>query len=211
LARYRGPVCRLCRREGTKLFLKGERCYTEKCAVEKRNFVPGQHGRDRRKGKVSNFGQQLREKQKLRRVYGLLEVQLRNLYERASKGKGVTGELMLASLERRLDSIVYRLGLGSSRAQARQIVRHGHITVNGRKVNIPSYQTKGGDTIAVHPSSRTHPTILANLETGASRSMVSWLEFDRETMTGKLAAEPKREELVQIQLNEQLVVELYSK
>lgn len=212
MARYRGPVCRLCRREGTKLFLKGERCYTEKCAIEKRNFVPGQHGRERqRRNKVSNFGLQLREKQKLRRVYGLLEIQLRNLYERSSKAKGVTGEVMLTSLERRLDSIVYRLGLGSSRAQARQIVRHGHITVNGRKVNIPSYQVKSGDTIAVHESSRKHPVILSNLEVTASRSMVSWLEFDREAMTGKLAAEPKREELVQIELNEQLVVELYSK
>lgn len=212
MARYRGPVCRLCRREGTKLFLKGERCYTEKCAIEKRNFVPGQHGRERqRRSKISNFGMQLREKQKLRRVYGLLEVQLRNLYEKSSKAKGVTGQVMLSTLERRLDSIIYRMGIGSSRPQSRQIVRHGHITVNGRKVNIPSYIVKPGDTIAVHDSSKKHPMIVSNLEAAASRPLLSWLDFDRDAMTGKLIAEPKRDELVQIELNEQLVVELYSK
>jgi small subunit ribosomal protein S4 len=210
LARYRGPVCRLCRREGTKLFLKGERCYTEKCAIEKRNFVPGQHGRERR-GKVSNYGLQLREKQKLRRIYGLLEVQLRNLYEKASKAKGVTGSTMLSLMERRLDSVVYRLGIGSSRPQARQIVRHGHITVNGRRVNVPSYVVRPGDEVAVHEKSNKHPMILSNLEVNSSRPVASWLEFDREAMKGKVASEPKREELVQIQLNEQLVVELYSK
>ncbi len=212
MARYRGPVCRLCRREGTKLFLKGERCYTEKCAIEKRNFVPGQHGRERqRRSKVSNFGLQLREKQKLRRVYGLLEVQLRNLYEKSSKAKGVTGQVMLSTLERRLDSVIYRMGIGTSRPQSRQIVRHGHITVNGRKVNIPSYVVKPGDVVSVHESSRKHPMIVSNLEVTSSRPLLSWLEFDRDTMTGKLNAEPKREELVQIELNEQLVVELYSK
>jgi small subunit ribosomal protein S4 len=210
LARYRGPVCRLCRREGTKLFLKGERCYTEKCAIEKRNFVPGQHGRERR-GKVSNYGLQLREKQKLRRIYGLLEVQLRNLYEKSSKAKGVTGSIMLSFMERRLDSVVYRLGIGSSRPQARQIVRHGHITVNGRRVNVPSYVVRPGDEVAVHEKSNKHPMILSNLEVNSSRPLASWLEFDREAMKGKVASEPKREELVQIQLNEQLVVELYSK
>lgn len=210
MARYRGPVCRLCRREGTKLFLKGERCYTEKCAIEKRNFVPGQHGRERR-GKVSNYGLQLREKQKLRRIYGLLEVQLRNLYEKSSKAKGVTGSTMLSFMERRLDSVVYRLGIGSSRPQARQIVRHGHITVNGRRVNIPSYVVRPGDEVAVHEKSNKHPMILSNLEVNSSRPLASWLEFDREAMKGKVASEPKREELVQIQLNEQLVVELYSK
>lgn len=210
MARYRGPVCRLCRREGTKLFLKGERCYTEKCAIEKRNFVPGQHGRERR-GKVSNYGLQLREKQKLRRIYGLLEVQLRNLYEKSSKAKGVTGSTMLSLMERRLDSVVYRLGIGSSRPQARQIVRHGHITVNGRRVNVPSYVVRPGDEVAVHEKSNKHPMILSNLEVNSSRPLASWLEFDREAMKGKVASEPKREELVQIQLNEQLVVELYSK
>jgi small subunit ribosomal protein S4 len=160
---------------------------------------------------VSNFGLQLREKQKLRRVYGLLEVQLRNLYEKSSKAKGVTGQVMLSSLERRLDSIVYRVGIATSRPQARQIVRHGHITVNGRKVNIPSFVMKPGDVVAVHESSRKHPMIVSNLEVTASRPLLSWLEFDRDSMTGKLSTEPKREELVQIELNEQLVVELYSK
>lgn len=210
MARYRGPVCRLCRREATKLFLKGERCYTEKCAIEKRNFVPGQHGRERR-GKVSNYGLQLREKQKLRRIYGLLEVQLRNLYEKSSKAKGVTGSMMLSLMERRLDSVVYRLGIASSRPQARQIVRHGHIAVNGKRVNIPSFVVKPGDEVAVHEKSNKHPMILSNLEVTSSRPLMSWLEFDRDAMKGKLASEPKREELVQIQLNEQLVVELYSK
>ncbi|MDZ7638113.1 MAG: 30S ribosomal protein S4 [Bryobacterales bacterium] len=210
MARYRGPVCRLCRRESTKLFLKGERCYTEKCAIEKRNFVPGQHGRERR-GKVSNYGLQLREKQKMRRIYGLLEVQLRNLYEKSSKAKGVTGSMMLAFMERRLDSIIYRLGIASSRPQARQIVRHGHIAVNGKRVNIPSYVVKPGDEVAVHEKSTKHPMILSNLEVTSSRPLVSWLDFDRDALKGKVASEPKREELVQIQLNEQLVVELYSK
>lgn len=210
MARYRGPVCRLCRREGTKLFLKGERCYTEKCAIEKRNFVPGQHGRERR-GKVSNYGLQLREKQKLRRIYGLLEVQLRNLYEKSSKAKGVTGSMMLSLMERRLDSVIYRLGIASSRPQARQIVRHGHISVNGKRVNIPSYVVRPGDEVAVLEKSKKHPMILSNLEVTSSRPLMSWLEFDREAMKGKVASEPKREELVQIQLNEQLVVELYSK
>ncbi len=211
MARYRGPVCRLCRREGTKLFLKGERCYTEKCAIEKRNFVPGQHGRDKRRSKVSNYGLQLREKQKLRRIYGLLEVQLRNLYEKSSKAKGVTGNVMLSLMERRLDSVVYRLGIASSRPQSRQIVRHGHITVNAKRVNVPSYVVKPGDEIAVHEKSLKHPMILSNLEVTSSRPLASWLEFDREALKGKVSSEPKREELVQIQLNEQLVVELYSK
>lgn len=210
MARYRGPVCRLCRREGTKLFLKGERCYTEKCAIEKRNFVPGQHGRERR-GKVSNYGLQLREKQKLRRIYGLLEIQLRNLYEKANKAKGVTGHNMLSFMERRLDSIIYRLGIAASRPQARQIVRHGHIAVNGKRVNIPSYMVKPGDEVSVREKSAKHPSILANVEASASRPLVSWLDFDREALKGRVASEPKREELVQIQLNEQLVVELCSK
>lgn len=210
MARYRGPVCRLCRREGTKLFLKGERCYTEKCAIEKRNFVPGQHGRERR-GKVSNYGLQLREKQKLRRIYGLLEIQLRNIFEKSNRAKGVTGINMLSFMERRLDSVVYRLGIGASRAQARQIVRHSHIAVNGKRVNIPSYTVKPGDEVAVREGSLKHPTILSNLEVSASRPLVSWLDFDRDALKGKIAGDFKREELVQIQLNEQLVVELCSK
>ena len=210
MARYRGPVCRLCRREGTKLFLKGERCYTEKCAIEKRNFVPGQHGRERR-GKVSNYGLQLREKQKLRRIYGLLEVQLRNIFEKSNKAKGVTGINMLSFMERRLDSIIYRLGIASSRPQARQIVRHSHIAVNGKRVNIPSYTVKPGDEVSVREGSLKHPMILSNLEVSSSRPLVSWLDFDRDALKGKIAGDFKREELVQIQLNEQLVVELCSK
>lgn len=210
MARYRGPVCRLCRREGTKLFLKGERCYTEKCAIEKRNFVPGQHGRERR-GKVSNYGLQLREKQKLRRIYGLLEIQLRNIFEKSNKAKGVTGINMLSFMERRLDSIIYRLGIASSRPQARQIVRHSHIAVNGKRVNIPSYTVKPGDEVSVREGSLKHPMILSNLEVSASRPLVSWLDFDRDALKGRVAGDIKREELVQIQLNEQLVVELCSK
>lgn len=210
MARYRGPVCRLCRREGTKLFLKGERCYTEKCAIEKRNFVPGQHGRERR-GKVSNYGLQLREKQKLRRIYGLLEIQLRNIFEKSNKAKGVTGINMLSFMERRLDSIIYRLGIASSRPQARQIVRHSHIAVNGKRVNIPSYTVKPGDEVSVREGSLKHPMILSNLEVSASRPLVSWLDFDRDALKGRVAGDFKREELVQIQLNEQLVVELCSK
>ena len=146
MARYRGPVCRLCRREGMKLFLKGERCHSEKCAIEKRNFVPGQHGKDR-KSKLVGYGLQLREKQKTRRVYGLLETQFRNNFEKAALQKGITGENLLNGLERRLDSVIYRMGFGTSRAQSRQIVRHGHIEVNGRKVNIPSFQVKAGDLV----------------------------------------------------------------
>src|SRR6201998_4682366 len=159
MARYNGPVCRLCRREGMKLFLKGERCHTEKCAIEKRNFAPGQHGKDR-KPKLVGYGLQLREKQKARRYYGLLEGQFRNLFERAFRTKGVTGDNMLNSLERRLDNVIYRMGLGTSRSQARQLVRHGHIQVNGRKVNIPSALVKPEDIVEVRESSKQHPTIL---------------------------------------------------
>src|SRR3989449_6859964 len=159
LARYRGPVCRLGRREGMKLFLKGERCHSEKCAIENRNFVPGQHGKDR-KSKLVGYGLQLREKQKTRRVYGLLETQFRNNFEKAALQKGITGENLLNGLERRLDSVIYRMGFGTSRAQARQIVRHGHIQVNGRKVNIPSFQVKVGDEVAVREPSKNQPAIL---------------------------------------------------
>ena len=153
MARYRGPVCRLCRREGIKLFLKGERCYSDKCAIEKRNFAPGQHGKSKRPKKLIGYGLQLREKQKMRRIYGLLERQFRNTFEKAAQMKGVTGENLIGLLERRLDGVVYRMGLATSRAQARQIVRHGHIQVNGRKVNIPSYQVSVGDQISVKDNS----------------------------------------------------------
>ena len=160
MARYTGPVCRLCRREGMKLFLKGERCHTEKCAIEKRNFVPGQHGKDR-KAKIQGYGLQLREKQKARRYYQLLEGQFRNLFEKASAMKGITGDNMLNMLERRLDNTVYRMGFGTSRAQSRQVVRHGHVQVNGRKVNIPSFIVKVNDEVAIRESSKENPTVLA--------------------------------------------------
>ncbi len=210
MARYRGPVCRLCRREGMKLFLKGERCHSEKCAIEKRNFVPGQHGKDR-KSKLVGYGLQLREKQKTRRVYGLLETQFRNNFEKAALQKGITGENLLNGLERRLDSVIYRMGFGTSRAQSRQIVRHGHIEVNGRKVNIPSFQVKAGDLVKVRESSRNHPTILSARDATAHAPSPSWIEVDRENLSAKIIGLPKRDELVQIPINEQLIVELYSK
>jgi small subunit ribosomal protein S4 len=210
MARYIGPVCRLCRREGTKLFLKGERCHTEKCAIEKRNFVPGQHGKDR-KQKIVGYGLQLREKQKARRYYQLLEGQFRNLFEKASAMKGVTGENLLGMLEKRLDNTVYRMGFGTSRAQARQVVRHGHIDVNGHKVNIPSFQVKPGDVISVREKSKKNVTILSARDATAHAPSPNWLEVDRENLSARVSQQPKREELVQIQLNEQLIVELYSK
>ena len=158
MARYIGPVCRQCRREGMKLYLKGERCHSEKCAIEKRNFVPGQHGKDR-KAKIVGYGLQLREKQKVRRIYGVLETQFRNAYEKAAKAKGITGENLMSAMERRLDSVIYRMGFGVSRAQSRQIVRHGHIEVNGRKVDIPSFLVKLGDVVAVRDARRkTRPS-----------------------------------------------------
>lgn len=210
MARYIGPVCRQCRREGMKLFLKGERCYTEKCAIEKRNFLPGQHGKDR-KPKLSGYGQQLREKQKARRYYQLLENQFRNLYEKASTMKGIAGENMLSLLERRLDSVIYRTGFGTSRAQSRQLVRHGHVNVNGRRVDIPSFTVKPGDVISVREGSKNNPTILHARDATAHQPSPNWLDVDRENLTAKVLAAPKREDLVQIQLNEQLIVELYSK
>ncbi|MCC6391319.1 MAG: 30S ribosomal protein S4 [Bryobacterales bacterium] len=210
MARYTGPVCRMCRREGMKLFLKGERCFTEKCAIEKRNYQPGQHGRDR-KPKVVGYGIQLREKQRAKRYYGILERQFRTAFEKASQMKGITGENLLAAMEHRLDNVIYRLGLATSRAMARQVVRHGHIQVNGRKVNIPSYLTRQGDVIEVREKSKKNPGILASSDATASRPSPAWLEFDRDALRGRVVSTFKREELVQIQLNEQLIVELYSK
>ena len=210
MARYIGPVCRLCRREGTKLFLKGERCHSEKCAIEKRNFVPGQHGKDR-KSKLVGYGLQLREKQKARRIYGVLETQFRNAFETAALQKGITGETLLANLERRLDNVIYRMGFGTSRAQARQIVRHGHIEVNGRKVDIPSFLVKPGDQVSVRERSKNNPTILSARDATAHAPAPSWMEVDRDGLKGRIGSVPKRDELVQIQLNEQLIVELYSK
>jgi len=210
LARYIGPVCRQCRREGMKLYLKGERCHSEKCAIEKRNFVPGQHGKDRAK-KIVGYGLQLREKQKVRRIYGVLERQFRGAFEKAALAKGITGENLMSSLERRLDSVIYRMGFGTSRAQARQVVRHGHIDVNGRKCNIPSAQVKIGDIVSVRESSKNNPTILAARDATAHAPAPNWIEVDREALKGRVQSLPKREDLVQIQLNEQLIVELYSK
>ncbi|HEY1945434.1 MAG TPA: 30S ribosomal protein S4 [Bryobacteraceae bacterium] len=210
MARYSGPVCRLCRREGMKLFLKGERCHTEKCAIEKRNFAPGQHGKDK-KPKLVGYGLQLREKQKARRYYQILEGQFRNLYEKAVNQKGITGEYMLEMLERRLDNVLYRTGFATSRAQGRQVVRHGHVTVNGKKVNIPSFTVKIGDSVEIRESSRNNSSILAARDATAHTPSPAWLEVDRDALRARVLQQPKREELVQIQLNEQLIVELYSK
>jgi small subunit ribosomal protein S4 len=193
-----------------KLFFKGERCHSEKCAIEKRNFVPGAHGKDRR-SKLVGYGLQLREKQKVKRFYGLGETQFRNLFEKASQMKGITGDTLLSMLERRLDSVIYRMGLGTSHPQCRQVVRHGHIAVNGRKVNIPSYLVKQGDVIEVREGSRNNPSILAARDATAHAPVPNWLEVDREALKGRVIGLPKREELVQIQLNERLIVELYSK
>jgi small subunit ribosomal protein S4 len=193
-----------------KLFLKGERCHSEKCAIEKRNFIPGQHGKDRAK-KIVGYGLQLREKQKARRVYGVLERQFRGTFERAAAMKGITGENLISLLERRLDSVIYRMGFGTSRAQARQVVRHGHIDVNGRKCDIPSAVVKVGDIVSVREASKKNATILAARDATAHAPAPNWIDVDREALKGRVTALPARSELVQIQLNEQLIVELYSK
>src|SRR5437660_4207170 len=185
MARYIGPVCRLCRREGMKLFLKGERCYTEKCAIEKRNFAPGQHGKTR-KAKLAGYGLQLREKQKVKRIYGVLEVQFRRYFEAAERTRGITGETLLQLLERRLDNVVYRLGLGTSRAQARQLVRHGHIQVNGKKVDIPSYSAKAGDVVSVIGRTQKNPTVEHAIEEVKGRGIPGWLTFDATTITRRI-------------------------
>jgi small subunit ribosomal protein S4 len=193
-----------------KLFLKGERCHSEKCAIERRNFVPGQHGKDR-KAKIVGYGLQLREKQKVRRVYGVLERQFRSAFEKAVLQKGITGENLMSAMERRLDSVIYRMGFGTSRAQARQVVRHGHIDVNGRKCDIPSALVKVGDLVAVRESSKNNPTVLAARDATAHAPAPNWIDVDREGLKGRITALPQRSELVQIQMNEQLIVELYSK
>jgi small subunit ribosomal protein S4 len=193
-----------------KLYLKGERCHSEKCAIEKRNFIPGQHGKDRAK-KIVGYGLQLREKQKVRRVYGVLERQFRITFEKAALQKGITGENLMQNLERRLDSVIFRMGFGTSRAQARQVVSHGHIDVNGRKCNIPSAMVKVGDVISVREGSKANATILAARDATAHAPAPNWIDVDREGLKGRVQSLPKREDLVQIQLNEQLIVELYSK
>lgn len=209
MARYKGPVCRLCRREEAKLFLKGDRCYTEKCAFERRAYAPGQHGNARRR-KRSDYGEQLREKQKVRRIYGILEKQFRNYYARASKMKGVTGENLLQLLERRLDNVVYRLGLACNRSEARQLTLHRHVLVNGKRVNIPSFLVKPGDEIEIREKSRAIARITDALAGVDRRGVPQWLELDKTNFRGKVAAMPSREDL-SIQIREQLIVELYSK
>ena len=209
MARYIGPVCRLCRREGMKLFLKGERCYTEKCAIEKRNLPPGQHGK-LRKAKLVGYGLQLREKQKVKRIYGVLENQFRRYFEVADRTRGITGETLLQLLERRLDNVIYRLGLGTSRAQARQLIRHGHFLINGRKVDIPSYQLKAGDVITVRSTSAQAPAIVHAMEEVKGRGIPEWLTFDAGAMTGRVQSLPTREQ-INLPVQEQLIVELYSK
>ena len=193
-----------------KLYLKGERCHSEKCDIEKRNFIPGQHGQARAK-KIVGYGLQLREKQKVRRVYGVLERQFRITFEKAAMQKGITGENLMQNLERRLDSVIFRMGFGTSRAQARQVVSHGHIDVNGRKCNIPSAMVKVGDVISVRENSKNNATILAARDATAHAPAPNWIDVDREGLKGRVQSLPKREDLVQIQLNEQLIVELYSK
>jgi len=194
-----------------KLFLKGERCHSEKCAIEKRNFVPGQHGQSKKTKKLVGYGLQLREKQKTKRIYGLLETQFRNSFEKAAHAKGITGENLLGMMERRLDSVIYRMGLGTSRAQSRQIVRHGHIEVNGKKVDIPSFIVKPGQEVAVRETSKNNPTILGARDATAHAPSPSWMDVDRDNLKGRITGLPKRDELVQIPINEQLIVELYSK
>ena len=209
MARYTGAVCRQCRREGQKLFLKGDRCYTDKCAIDRRAYAPGQHGNARNK-KLSEYGLQLREKQKARRYYGVLESQFRKYYEMANAQKGVTGENLLSILECRLDNVVYRLGFAMSRPEARQLVRHGHFTINGKKVDIPSYLVKPGEVIALKESSRSVDKFKASLEANGSRKAPKWLEFDQNALSAKVVAAPARDD-IDLPIEEHLIVELYSK
>ena len=208
MARYTKSACRLCRRENLKLFLKGERCYTEKCAIDRRSYAPGQHGQSRKK--FSDYGAQLREKQKVKRLYGLLESQFRNTFKEADRQKGITGEVLLFLLERRLDNAVYRLGFANSRDEARQLVRHNHFSVNQSKVNIPSYLLKPGDVIEVREKSKKVVRIQEALEGVARRGIPQWLELDKDQMKGNVKSMPTREEIT-IPIQEKLIVELYSK
>ena len=209
MARYTGPVCRLCRRERMKLFLKGERCFKEKCAIERRGYPPGQHGQ--RRGRRSlNYGPQLREKQKVKRIYGILEQQFRKYFHEAERRKGITGVNLLVLLECRLDNVVYSLGFASSRAQARQFVRHGHVLVDGRKITIPSYQVKAGQALTVKEASRKNPFIRSSVETARGRGVPEWLELDAENVSGKVLRLPTRED-IKLPIQEQLIVELYSR
>jgi small subunit ribosomal protein S4 len=208
LARYNGAVCRLCRRENTKLFLKGERCYTDKCAVDRRQYAPGQHGQ--RRSKLTDYGDQLREKQRLKRIYGVLEKQFKNYFQKAAQQKGITGENLLLFLERRLDNVVYRLGFAASRNEARQLVRHGHFSINGRRATISSILVKPGDIIKLCEKSQSMGKIKDSLEVASRRGISRWLELDAAAFTGKLVSLPAREELT-MPIREQLIVELYSR
>ncbi len=209
MARYKDAVCRLCRREGMKLFLKGAKCFTDKCPVEKRNFPPGQHGKDR-KAKIVGYGLQLREKQKAKRIYFTQEKQFRNYFERAARTRGVTGEVLLQQLERRLDNVVYRLGFAVARRQARQLVRHGHVQVNGRKVDIPSYQVSAGEEISVRETSNKLGLLEIAKDFASHQAPPVWLEVDRDAYKGRVVALPTRND-INLPINEQLIVELYSK
>jgi len=208
VARYSDPVCRLCRREGMKLFLKGDRCFKDKCAIERRNYAPGQHGR--RRSKVLGYGLQLREKQKVKRMYGILERQFRLYFQRATGLAGITGENLLRQLELRLDNVVYSLGFAASRAQARQLVRHGHVEVNSKKLNIPSYQVRKGNVIQIREKSRKNEQIKVAVETAAGRGIPVWLQMNPEQFSGSVLDLPKRED-IRLPIQEQLIVELYSK
>jgi small subunit ribosomal protein S4 len=208
LARYTESVCRLCRRENLKLFLKGERCYTDKCAIERRNYPPGEHGQGR--PKFSEYSIQLREKQKVKRIYRLMESQFRRTFDQASRIKGITGETLLVFLERRLYNVTYRLGFASSRAEARLLVRHGHILVNGKRLNIPSYQVRVGDVISVKEQSRQMARILTAMEGVQRRGVPDWAELDRDNCSGRIRILPTRSDIT-MPINEKLIVELYSK
>jgi small subunit ribosomal protein S4 len=208
LARYREAVCRLCRREGVELYLKGDRCFTDKCAIKRRGYPPGQHGQ--RRPKHSDYGVQLREKQKAKRIYGILERQFRNYFEKAERMKGKTGDNLLILLERRLDSVVYKLGFSQTRRESRQTVRHGHFIVNGRKVNIPSFLVRAGDVIELREKSRKIPNINESLDAVVRKGIPPWLELERDTFRGTIKALPARVD-IQEPIQEQLIVELYSK
>lgn len=208
MARYTGPRCRLCRREGIKLYLKGDRCYTRRCALERRGYAPGQHGHARKK--ATEYGMQLREKQKAKRIYGVLEAQFRNYFRRAERQSGITGENLLRFLERRLDNVVYRAGLAASRSEARQLVRHGHFTVNGRKVNIPSYLVRPGDVIAIRERSKNSVRIKELVERAADQRPPAWLSYDAERAEVRVLALPTRDQ-IDVPVQEHLIVELYSR
>jgi small subunit ribosomal protein S4 len=211
MGRYTGPVCKLCRREGQKLFLKGTKCYTEKCPIERRNYAPGQHGQTQaRRRKTSDYAQQLREKQKVKRIYGVSETYFKNMFERAAKQPGVTGENLLTGLESRLDNVVYRLGFATSRSQARQVVRHRHVEVNGRVLDVPSYQVRPGDEVRLTESSRELLPVVVALESKTRPDTVRWLAVDEAARAGRMLERPTRAD-IPLAVQEQLIVELYSK